>query len=158
MTTTYTSWTAERAVTTAKTWLTRSITAVTAQSRPDHGDQSTPLASLEPAILISTMARGMARDLATQARGQGATWLDVANAAGILTPGSDAERAEQAFTFTVGDPGAWDASVTWRCHACQAVVIDHGPYNGHPDDCETGHTPHCPRHLADLAAYHADDD
>jgi hypothetical protein len=158
MTTTYTSWTAERAVTTAKTWLSRSITAVAAQTTPGHTGQPAPLASLMPAMLISILARGMARDFATQARGQGATWLDVANAAGILTPGSDVERAEQAFEFTLGGVDAWDASVGWRCHACRAVVIDHGPYNGHPDDCETGHAPDCPRHLADLAAYHADDD
>jgi hypothetical protein len=48
--------------------------------------------------------------------------------------------------------------VGWRCGACRGWVTDHGPYGRRPDDCETGHIADCPRHLADLAAYQADDD
>jgi hypothetical protein len=59
--------------------------------------------------------------------------------------------AEAAYERVAGSPASWafnGPSFTWRCPACDRVVSDRGPYDGHPDDNQPGHADGCAR-LAD---------
>jgi len=118
-----------------------------------------PLSAVAAAVRVADMAAGRARELAAKARGDGATWSEVADAAG-LQPDPNRSRAEAAFEWAAGPPPggwswSWETSVGWDCRACGRWVTDRGPYNPPPDDNESGHAADCPRHRAAVAAYEA---
>lgn len=55
----------------------------------------------------------------------------------------------------VAVPGA-GASVdhlSWRCGDCDGMVLDRGPYGGHPADAEPGHGDACGRLAAEVSQY-----
>lgn len=89
------------------------------------------------------------------ARGAGLSWTALADPLGV--PAHTLDRAVAAFELVAGEPTDWFDPVTvwWRCGSCAAVVTDHGPYNGHPTDTETGHASDCARHQTEITAYEA---
>jgi len=111
-------------------------------------------------LRLEHVAGNLARHLAVQARGDGATWAEVAEAAGIQPDGERWQRAEAAFEWAAGPSSgwSWSASVGWSCGTCAQSVVDRGPYGSHPDDDESGHTADCTRHQAALTTWAADRD
>jgi hypothetical protein len=45
-------------------------------------------------------------------------------------------------------------SFSWRCGACQELILDRGPFE-HPADAERGHITGCPRLEATIAKWDA---
>jgi hypothetical protein len=43
--------------------------------------------------------------------------------------------------------------VSWRYGDCEGLVLDRGPYGGHPIDAEPGHRTGCERLDRDITAY-----
>jgi hypothetical protein len=119
---------------------------------------------VEAAKLTAAHARREMLRFAAKARGDAVAWADLADPLGIR---SDPEAwckspAEAAFELVAGhDERSWARpAVLWDCGSCGAQITDRGPYNGHPDDDETGHTSDCRRHADELAAWttnHGDD-
>ena len=122
-----------------------------------------PLAGVRAALVAHRVAFGQMRDFAERARGAGRSWADVADALGLAT-GDEEPRlpGEVAFEWLIEgrDPDgerdrSWARRPTawWTCSACGGRVTDRGPFEPHPDDNETGHTPDCARHRAAVDAY-----
>jgi hypothetical protein len=114
---------------------------------------------IQAARFASAYAHQQMLRYATKARGEGVTWADLAESLGIKSE-ADAygkSPAEAAFELVSGhdDRSYRSPTVSWECISCGARVTDRGPYNGHPDDDENGHTESCRRHRADLAAFKA---
>lgn len=109
------------------------------------------------ALQTARVAEGIARDWARDARGNGSSWLDIANALGRMLPTLDEgeDPAIEAFLWVAPRPSMRFDPVTtsWRCESCGQRVTDNGPYNSHPEDVETGHADDCARHRAEIAAW-----
>lgn len=116
-----------------------------------HFSDVDALAGLQAARFIADHARGYARDYARYARGNGASWDDVAGALGYST--DDDARELDAFDYVKGTGTYAGDSVGWRCWTCTGLVNDYGPHAGHPDDTERGHAPDCARHAAAVGKY-----
>ena len=101
------------------------------------------------------------REYAITARGEGACWATVGAALGFgeLVERSGDDLGEAAFRFvTEGrmpevDTGwpSWRSPVRWTCATCGSRVTDNGPFAGHPDDAEPGHTTSCGRRARAIA-------
>jgi hypothetical protein len=120
-------------------------------------DAVEPLPSIRAAVFYRNVADGRAREEAAKARGDGATWAEVAAAAGIVDdPEQDRSAAELAYEWASPRPSMRfdEVNVYWTCGTCGERVKDHGPLGGsHPSDQESGHTEECARHAADIAAW-----
>lgn len=112
-------------------------------------------AGIAAARRVAARARRLVYDYAREARGAGTPWSELAGPLGIVADVGD--PAEAAFREVAGEPPApYDQrSVGWHCTSCGQRMIDHGPYNGHPADDESGHAASCSRHLAEIAAFRA---
>jgi hypothetical protein len=131
-----------------------------------HGNrpQPDPLTAVRAAWTVRGEAVQLLGEHIDRARGAGHTWTELAGALGLA---EDAERYgipvdEAAFHWATtgridGDyaPRAWgyEPRRSWRCASCEERVTDRGPFNGHPDDDETGHAAGCTRHAAEVAAW-----
>lgn len=141
--------------------------------RQQHGDGAVTRRSLAPgpnaatipgpadhvqgaeiARQVAAYARGLMAEYTLKARGDGATWDELAVPVGVgrgdrfgMAPG------EAAFALIAGSRG----TVSWRCGRCGGMVTDHGPYTNDPADNETGHTDSCSRHLSEIDAAVYDD-
>jgi hypothetical protein len=141
------------------------------RSAPDPGfarygnrPQPDPLTAVRAARTIRGEAAQLLGEHIDRARAHGHTWTDLAAALGLTR---DAEEAgipagEAAFCWATtgridGDrPNpvwGYEPRRSWRCASCEERVHDRGPFNGHPDDDETGHAAGCARHTADVAAW-----
>lgn len=106
------------------------------------------------ALQTARTAEGIARDWARDARGNGSSWDDVAEALGRMIRVPEGEDpAIEAFVWVAPRPSMRSDPVrtSWRCESCDSRITDHGPYDNHPDEIETGHAEDCARHAADLA-------
>jgi len=65
------------------------------------------------------------------------------------------DPAADAFVWVAPRPSMrFDAVTTsWECSSCGQRVTDRGPYNGYPEDDESGHGADCARHAEDVRAY-----
>jgi hypothetical protein len=141
------------------------------RSAPDPGfakygnrPQPDPLTAVRAARTIRGEAAQLLGEHIDRARAAGHTWTELAGALGLTR---DAEEAgipdgEAAFYWATTDRidgdyahRAWgyEPRRSWRCASCEERVTDRGPFNGHPDEEETGHAGGCARHAADLAAW-----
>jgi hypothetical protein len=119
------------------------------------------LSGLEAAVRVRDVAAGLVREYAIAARGEGARWDSVGAALGLgeLLEETGEDLSEAAFLFvTAGrmpevaaDRSAWRSSVAWTCVTCGARVVDHGPFDAHPDHAEPGHAEDCGRRARALA-------
>jgi hypothetical protein len=119
-------------------------------------DAVEPLPFIRAAVLYRNVADGRAREEAAKARGDGATWVEIAAAAGI---GDDPERdrgaAELAYEWVSPRPSMRfdEVNVYWTCGTCDQRVKDRGPTAGHPVDQEEGHAEGCARLAAAVATW-----
>ncbi|MFJ8815073.1 hypothetical protein [Amycolatopsis thermoflava] len=97
---------------------------------------------IRAAALIRDLAGAAMIDFAKKARGEGATWSDLAEPLGVAQGMGDPAAA--AFTVVAGPPRepAGPVTVAWTCESCLSRVIDEGPGAGR----ETGHQPDCDRY------------
>lgn len=116
-----------------------------------------PLAGLKAALTVARMAQGRAYTFAVALRGEGSSWSAIADLLEI--PWSEEyARVERAYELVAG-PGPSTYSgprVYWTCggpRGCGQYVTDHGPYDGWPSDCESGHADGCQRLAAEIEAY-----
>jgi hypothetical protein len=121
-----------------------------------HTQPADYAAGVAAARRVEGRARQLVHDYARKARGEGVSWRDLVEPLGVyVEPDSYEDPAVAAFEMIAPTPSQrFDArSVYWRCASCGEGVTDKGPYNGHPDDDETGHAETCERHRAEVAAY-----
>lgn len=119
-----------------------------------------PRAGLQAALLVVRLANAEAYKFAKGLRGEGTSWLEIADLLGI--PWSEEySRRERAYELVAGPAdnrrGAYaDLRVFWTCggpNGCGQYVTDRGPYDPHPRDNETGHADGCARVAAEVAAW-----
>jgi hypothetical protein len=120
-----------------------------------------PEAGIRFAVVLAGTARHKLHSYIKQARQDGLTWQQIGHALRLERTAEErgASLAEVAFEYATdaGRAGPFDElSFGWTCPSCQQVVSDHGPYNGHPADCEPGHAEGCQRLAAAVAAYEAE--
>ena len=96
--------------------------------------------------------RGFGQAVA-EARAEGFTWERIAaRVPGLARHG--AEAAEVLFELVaVPGAGANGDHLSWRCGDCDGMVLDRGPYGGHPTDAEPGHREECGRLAAEASRY-----
>ncbi len=117
-------------------------------------DDNGPLA--EVAIgrrLVIEAARSFDLSVA-RARAAGFTWEQIAERVPGYTRVHGAEAPEVLFDeVAVPRSGPGEPYVSWRCGDCEGLVLDRGPYGGHPLDAEPGHRDGCERLGRDITAY-----
>jgi hypothetical protein len=93
-----------------------------------------------------------------RARSAGFTWHEIAERVPGYSRDYGVEAAEVLFTQVAGlsRPGFAEHYVSWRCGDCDGLVLDRGPYGGHPLDAEPGHRTGCERLDGDTTAYLTD--
>jgi hypothetical protein len=117
----------------------------------------TPLAGLWAADRLARRASREVASHARRAREAGHSWEQIGQALGI-EPGEGRSVTEVAFERFAGTAASWslrDPSFVWRCPACDRVISDRGPYEGHPDDNQPGHGKDCSRLATELAGWRA---
>lgn len=106
-----------------------------------------PRAGFDAAMAVGKLVDQELHRFARELRGEGSTWLEIAGL--MQLPWSDDySRPERAYELVRGPDH--EGRVYWRCAGCSAYVTDHGPYDGYPEDTESGHTTDCTRHRADV--------
>lgn len=122
-----------------------------------------PRAGLAAALMVAGMARRKAHEYAKEMRAAGTSWRELADLLEI--PWSpDYARVERVYEMVAADAGSSYSSqprLYWRCGGpggCGEYITDYGPYNGHPDDTESGHADGCQRKTAEVAAWVRDQD
>ena len=89
-----------------------------------------------------------------RARAAGFTWEQIAERVPGYTRVHGAEAPEVLFDeVAVPRSGPGERYVSWRCGGCEGLVLDRGPYGGHPVDAEPGHRAGCERLGRDITAY-----
>lgn len=120
----------------------------------------TPLAGLQAALKVANLAQDKAHKFAVDLRGDGKSWLEVADLLEI--PWSEEySRKERAYELVGGAVqhrrGAYaEPRVYWYCGGplgCAEFITDRGPYNGAPANNEDGHANGCRRLAAETAAH-----
>ena len=87
------------------------------------------------------------------ARGAGHSWECIAEHAPGFGPVPGDDGAQRLFESLTSASGGRSPSKSWRCASCDGVVVDRGPYGGHPSDAEHGHLEECGRHRRDVERY-----
>ena len=118
-----------------------------------------PLPAVRAAATLIQQMQGQLRAQALVARGEGASWADVADALGLdLLDAAAAACAAYERVLRPQRPdgeGAPELSLRWRCETCGEVAIDDGPYGGGLAASEIGHAADCLRFANELALYGA---
>jgi hypothetical protein len=122
-----------------------------------------PIAGVRAAVLARDVALGRVREYALQARADGRSRDDIAEALGVEQGEGAVVRGERAYLHLIEDrplytedPGPWAPpalAAHWRCASCNQYVSDQGPFEASPEANEQGHTPGCARHAAEMATY-----
>lgn len=127
----------------------RAVRLGLARTRADAvGGQVGALAKVEVERRLEAEAwRGFTRAVA-EARAEGFSWEQIADGR------NGAEAAEKLFeSVAVSGSRLGERYVSWRCGDCDGLVLDHGPYGGHPADSEPGHRADCGRLGAEVSQY-----
>lgn len=109
---------------------------------------------LDAVRLLREHADRLVHEWVRAARGDGMGWADLAAPLRLRVDEGDS-LAEVAFEAVAPEPSMpFDSrTVAWTCGSCGKAITDHGPYGGHPVDCEHGHADDCVRHRRDIAVY-----
>jgi hypothetical protein len=89
-----------------------------------------------------------------RARAEGLTWEAIAEQVPGYVRAYGDEAGEALYDeVAVVSADLRERYVSWRCGHCQSLVLDQGPYGGHPADVEPGHQQGCARLSREVAAY-----
>jgi hypothetical protein len=103
--------------------------------------------------LVVEASRSFNRSVA-RARAEGFTWEQIAEHVPGYARAYGNEAGEALYDeLAVVSADLQERYVSWRCGDCEALVLDQGPYGGHPADIEPGHRQGCVRHSREVAAY-----
>jgi hypothetical protein len=133
-------------------------------ARYGNRPQPDPLTAVRAARTLSQEADGLLGEHIDRARGAGHTWTELAGALGLTKLADEAGIPDEEAAFCWATTGRIDGDRpnpvwgyeprrSWRCASCEERVTDRGPFNGNPDDGETGHAAGCVRHTAELTAW-----
>ena len=111
-----------------------------------------PLTHIEVAVWLRGRADQQVQSAVTKARSAGISWADIGKALDLPGMPGDYDLAVAAFEQARGY-GFSDQNVYYDCGACGNGITDHGPYDPHPLDQESGHAETCVRLLAAVAAF-----
>ena len=117
------------------------------------GEGASPLEEVSVARRIDQEAQAAFVFEVKAARGAGHSWERIAEHAPGFGPVPGDDGAQRLFESLTSASGRRSASVSWRCASCEGVVVDRGPYGGHPSDAEQGHREDCGRHHRDVERY-----
>ena len=117
------------------------------------GEGAPPLEEVNVARRIAQEAQAAFVFEVKAARGAGHSWERIAEHAPGYGPAAGDDGAQRLFESLTSASGGGSASVGWRCASCDGVVVDRGPYGGHPSDAEQGHLGECGRHRVDVDRY-----
>lgn len=117
------------------------------------GEGASPLDEVSVARQIAQEAQAAFAYEVKAARGAGHAWERIAEHAPGFGPVPGDYGAQRLFESLTSASGGSSASVSWRCASCDGVVVDRGPYGGHPSDAEHGHLEECGRHRRDAERY-----
>jgi hypothetical protein len=120
-----------------------------------------PLAGIRAAQVLEHTAARLSHDYLRYARQDGASWDDIGTALGMKDdPETGYSAAEQAYEHAAGEPPQQfdPRSFYYSCGSCAQHVKDHGPYESHPHDRESGHAQTCARITAEVASWQAQRD
>lgn len=132
---------------------------VARRSRPDSQyswSEPSARAGFDAAQAVIAAAEQARSKYAVALRGEGVSWAEIAD---LLQVGWSEEyaRVERAYELVAAPQGKLAGQrVYWHCLGplgCGAHVTDYGPYDGHPSDCERGHSAACRRLAAETEAY-----
>ncbi len=88
------------------------------------------------------------------ARAGGFSWEEICEHVPTFARAYGREAAEKLFELaSAAGSGQTGRYLRWRCPECGGLVLDHGPYGGHPSDNEPGHREGCGRHASELSIY-----
>jgi hypothetical protein len=94
--------------------------------------------------LVVEATRSFNRSVA-RARAEGFTWEQIAEQVPGYVRAYGDEAGEALYDeVAVVSADLQERYVSWRCGDCQALVLDQGPYGGHPADVEPGAAGLCP--------------
>lgn len=112
-----------------------------------------PLTHLEAAVWLRGHADQQIRHSITKARSAGVSWTEIGKVLDLPgPPRGDYDLAVAAFEYALSHSFS-DQNVYYDCDACGQAIKDHGPYDPHPEDQESGHAETCERLRAAVAAY-----
>ncbi|MGH3155547.1 MAG: hypothetical protein ACRDNF_03060, partial [Streptosporangiaceae bacterium] len=120
-----------------------------------------PLAGIRAAQVFKHAAARLDHEYLRYARQDGASWDDIGAALGMkFVPETGRTAAEHAYEHAAGEPAQWSdpRSFYYDCGSCAQGVTDHGPYESHPHDRESGHADTCTRMTAEVDAWQAQRD
>lgn len=117
------------------------------------GEGASPLDEVSVARQIAQEAQVAFAYEVRAARGAGHSWDRIAEHVPDFVPVPGDDGAQRLFESLTSASGGRSASVSWRCASCDGVVVDRGPYGGHPSDAEHGHLEECGRHRRDVEGY-----
>lgn len=117
------------------------------------GRDDSPLAIVDTSKQVASQAEACFRQVVSDARASAFSWGEIASA--IPAFERLGEDGPTELFETVAADGAFAPVLHWRCPACEAVVLDRGPWDSHPSDMERGHAGGCPRQLRQIAAHEA---
>ena len=130
----------------------RAFARATAEMLAD--DDNGPLAEVTIGrrfVIEATRSFGLS---VARARAAGFTWEQIAERVPGYTRVHGAEAPEVlSDEVAVAGFGLGESYVSWRCGDCQGLVLDRGPYGGHPADAEPGHRDGCERLGRNITAY-----
>ncbi len=118
------------------------------------GEGASPLDEIRVARQIAQEAHAAFVYEVRAARGAGHAWDRIAEHVPGFGPILGDDGAQRLFEFLTSASAGH--SVSWRCAGCDGVVVDRGPYGGHPSDAEPGHLQDCGRHRRDVERYVAE--
>ena len=118
------------------------------------GDEG-PLAAVAIGRRLVIEATRTFNQYVARARAAGFTWEQIAERVPGYAGDHGGEAAEVLFHQVAGQPrpGFAERYVSWRCGDCEGLVLDRGPYGGHPADAEPGHRDGCERLCRDVTVY-----
>lgn len=110
------------------------------------GDATSALDEVTVARHVDLEARAAFEYQVRAARGAGHSWDGIAEHVPGFPAAYGPNAGEGLFEFLAQPAsGAGHPTMYWRCEDCKGLVVDHGPYGGHPADVEQGHADGCGR-------------
>jgi len=89
----------------------------------------------------------------SEARAEGFGWEQIAEQVPGFKTTYGVEAAEKFFESVSVVNSRLENYFSWRCGDCDGLVLDRGPYGGHPADTQPGHREACGRLESEVSAY-----
>lgn len=102
--------------------------------------------------LVVLVGQGYTRAV-SEARAEGFGWEQIAEHVPGFGTTYGAQAAEKFFESVSVVSSRLENYFSWRCGDCDGLVLDRGPYGGHPADTQPGHREACRRLESEVSVY-----